>query len=78
MDGRYALRQALADAGCDAALTDQFVSLIEQGRKKEGLMLLARHRTNLLEHCHVAEQKIDCLDYLVYQMEKNAKKENFV
>lgn len=73
MDEKQALIQNLIDAGCDTALTEQFVSMVEQGRKKESLALLAKHRKNLLEHCHVAEKKIDCLDYLVYQMEKKAK-----
>ena len=69
------IRQNLADAGCDAALTEQFLSLIEQGRENEARTLLAGHRKDLLEHCHTAEKKIDCLDYLVYQMEKNSKKQ---
>lgn len=67
------IRQNLIDAGCDAALTEQFLSLTGQGRENEALTLLARHRKNLLEYCHTAEKKIDCLDYLVYQMEKNVK-----
>ena len=69
MEDNGALRQILADAGCGASLTERFVSLVEQGRAKEGFALLAQHRKNLLERCHAAERKIDCLDYLVYQME---------
>lgn len=75
MDQKQALIQNLIDAGCDTALTEQFVSMVEQGREKEALALLAKHRKNLLEHCHVAEKKIDCLDYLVYHMEKQAKEQ---
>ena len=74
MEDNGVLRQSLADAGCDASLTERFVSLAEQGRAKEGLALLARHRRNLLERCHEAERNIDCLDYLVYQLEKKAKR----
>lgn len=75
MEDKDALRQNLIDAGCDPALTERFLSLTEQGREKEALTLLAKHRKNLLEHCHVAEKKIDCLDYLVYHMEKQAKEQ---
>lgn len=74
MEDRDALRQNLTDAGCDAALAERFLSLVEQGREKEGLSLLSRHRKSLLERCHTAEKRIDCLDYLVYQIEKQAKK----
>ena len=75
MDEKQALIQNLTDAGCDAALQERFVSLARQGRKKEALALLAGHRGALLEHCHAAERKIECLDYLVYQMEQRTKKQ---
>lgn len=75
MGDKEALRQNLTDAGCDAALTERFVSLMEQGREKEGLALLSRHRKKLLERCHTAEKRIDCLDYLVYQVEKKVKQQ---
>ena len=68
-----ALCQRLADAGCSDTMTTQCISLMEQGQEKEGFALLARHRKTLLEHCHAAERKIDCLDYLVYQVEKRTK-----
>lgn len=75
MDEKQALIQNLIDAGCDTTLREQFVSLIEQGQEKKALALLVKHRKNLLEHCHVAEKKIDCLDYLVYHMKKKANKQ---
>lgn len=74
VDEKQALIQNLTDAGCDAALQERFVSLVQQGREKGALALLAGHRRALLEHCHAAERKIECLDYLVYQMEQRAKK----
>ena len=73
MEDKEVLRQNLVDAGCDPVLTERFILLTGQGREKEALALLAKHRKNLLEHCHTAERKIDCLDYLVYHMEKKAK-----
>lgn len=73
MEDKRAVIQNLMDAGCDATLTDQFVSLVEQGREDAALALLAKHRKNLLERCHRAERKINSLDYLVYQMENKDK-----
>lgn len=74
MDEKRALIQTLTDAGCGAALQERFVSLVQQGREKEAFILLAGHRRTLLEHCHAAERKIECLDYLVYQMKQRAKR----
>ena len=39
------------------------------------LQLLAQHRKCLLEKVHREERRIQCLDYLVYQMEKESPKE---
>ena len=43
---------------------------IESGKMAEGLKLLAVHRRSLLNHLHEEQKRIDCLDYLVWQMEK--------
>lgn len=75
MEDKDALLENLADAGCDRELAEQFLSLVRQGREREALGLLAQHRKTLLEHCHTAEKKIDCLDYLVYNLEQKAKKD---
>lgn len=60
----------LIDAGCNNAQIEQFMSLIVQGKTKEGLDLLATHRKHLLDCYHAEQKKIDCLDYLIYAMKK--------
>lgn len=62
--------QNLKDAGCDETLIASFMTAMENGREKEGLMLLTSHRRTLLDKVHMREKQIDCLDYLVYQMKK--------
>jgi hypothetical protein len=60
----------LMAAGCDNEQIEQFMSLIEQGQEKEGLALLAKHRKHILDCYHAEQKKIDCPDYLVYQMRR--------
>ena len=60
----------LADAGCDNEQIEQFMDLLKSGRKEAGLSLLAKHRRFLLDCYHADQKKIDCLDYLVYRMQK--------
>lgn len=64
-----ALLQNLQDAGCGEGLITQFLTLYQAGQYPQSLALLAQHRRTLLQHCHEAERRIACLDYLVYQME---------
>ena len=61
----------LVDAGCDNELIEQFINLLKTGRKEAGLALLAKHRRFLLDCCHADQKRIDCLDYLIYQMNQN-------
>ncbi len=72
-DTQGSLRENLADAGCGEELARRFMDLVERGRTREALALLAGHRKALLDSCHAEQKKIDCLDYLVYRMEKEAK-----
>lgn len=62
--------QNLEDAGCDAATVEQFLSLMKKRQTAEQLALLSRHRRQLLDDLHRDERRIDCLDYLVYQIQK--------
>ena len=58
----------LEDAGCDAALTEQFEALWAKGDQKGQMRLLNGYRRLLLNEIHAGQKKLDCLDYLIYQM----------
>ena len=51
------------------------MALGDAGDVQGQLQLLAQHRKRLLEKVHREERRIQCLDYLVYQMEKESPKE---
>lgn len=65
-----ALLDNLEDAGCDPELAQRFLVLERSGQYQEQLNLLSSHRRHLLECLHREQRRIDCLDYLVYQIEK--------
>ena len=65
-----AVIQNLKDAGCDTKTVEQFMKLRKEGNIKEQLDLLSRQRCKLLDRVHREEKRIDCLDYLVYQIQK--------
>lgn len=65
-----ALRDNLKDAGCGAKTAERFMKLEEAGDRREQMRLLSEHRCRLLDRIHRDERRIDCLDYLVYQLQK--------
>ena len=60
------ITENLKDAGCDQEMITEFFD--KSGKKDEQLRILKRHRQQLLDRVHKEEKRIDCLDYLVYQM----------
>ena len=60
----------MRDAGCEPALIRCFLQCRERGETKYLLQLLDRHRRELLDVLHREQRRIDCLDYLVYQIKK--------
>lgn len=68
-----AIIQNLKDAGCDGDTIAAFMKDLGDGRMKEGCKLLAVYRRSLLEDLHKKQKQIDCLDYLVYTLEKKSK-----
>ena len=65
-----ALLDNLEDAGCGPEFTEYFLMLERSGQYQEQLQMLSDYRRQLLDCLHREERRIDCLDYLVYQMEK--------
>ena len=58
----------LKDAGCGETDIQRFLQLGHEGKQREQLRLLSAHRAALLDQLHVSQRQIDCLDYLVFQM----------
>ena len=76
IDERYQMENALLDALRDAGLcgreVERFLALEAAGEREGQLRLLFAHRQQLLKRLHREEKRIDCLDYLVHQLRKQA------
>lgn len=73
---KEAIEQNLKDAGCDCDTITCFMNCDESGNKSDQKTLLSRHRKKLLDKVHEGQKCIDCLDYLVYQIEKEDEEKN--
>ena len=79
-DGKTVLLlRNLKDAGCDTAMTEQFLAYEREKKTQAQRRLLLRQRNSLLRAVHENQERIDCLDFLLYSVEgkiKTAKGEN--
>ena len=69
-DTRAILRENLKDAGCDLDTICRCEVLSCEQKKGELMRVLSLHRRALLDTVHENQRRIDCLDYLIYQLEK--------
>lgn len=69
-DRQAILTQNLMDAGCDSKTICVCMNLAREGRREQLLQTLAAQKGALLDLVHQNQRRIDCLDFLVYQIER--------
>lgn len=67
------LIQNLKDAGCDQATIQIFLADLHGGKQSKGIRLLEKHRRTLLDVLHLEQKRIDCLDYLLFTLQKQKR-----
>lgn len=62
--------QNLIDAGCNEMIRNECMCLLRAGEKSDMFNLLLKQRKVLLETMRKKQKQIDCLDYLIYQIQR--------
>ena len=62
--------QNLKDAGCCAQTIEQICRLYGNGQIQDAIKMLRKHRCGLMDSLHESQERVDCLDFLVWRMEK--------
>lgn len=70
------LHENLVDAGCDVSTVNACMMMAKTENKAGILRLLAKQRESLLRTVHMGQKQIDCLDFLVYSIQRELKAEN--
>ncbi len=63
-------KQNLVDAGCTEHFVKDFSTL---HTPREKVCCLRRYRKDLLTRLHQQQDKLGCLDYLIFKLEKQIK-----
>lgn len=67
MNDNERIIENLTDANCDKAFIEKFMNTSETS---ERLTMLEKHRKILLDIYHNTIKRLDCLDYLIYNIKK--------
>ncbi len=69
---KESLRQCLSECGC-CKTADSVIEKIESSDRKGARKILEQKRKEALESLHQEQQKIDRIDFLSWQMDKEEK-----
>ena len=67
------IRNHLLDAGCPEESTKIVERLCGDGKLDDALRQMKIIRCDLMEELHQSQRKVDCLDHLIRQTEKEIK-----
>jgi len=62
--------QNLKDAGCGAQTIETVCRMYRGGQVRDAIKELRKHRCSLMDSLHESQERVDCLDFLVWRMEK--------
>lgn len=65
--------ECLNDAGCSENEKAEILKYYAENNIKQAIHLLRMHRKVTLDTVHTGEKQISCIDYLVFQLEKELK-----
>lgn len=63
-------KQNLVDVGCCENEIHIFMEALQNNNQKEELKFFSIQRKKLMDELHACQRKIECLDYLVYQIKR--------
>ncbi len=68
------IRTGLEDAGCAPGVIEKAERLLAAGQTQELIRFLRLCRCDLMEDLHKSQKRVDCMDYLLRQTEKQLLK----
>ena len=71
------LKSGLADAGCASDETDDIAQMCMSGNMKNALHKMRKNRCRLMDELHESGRKVDLLDFLIRQTEKEIKQADY-
>ena len=74
MKDERAVKNNLLDAGCREQTADFVEQLYLAGRLSDAQNEMKVFRSDMMDAVHQSQRRVDCLDYLIRQTEKEIKK----
>ncbi|MCR5629077.1 hypothetical protein [Eubacterium sp.] len=73
---RKKLKQCLSDIGCKEDASEYILRRFESGSMEDTFQLLKRERCRIMDEYHECGKKLDCMDFILRECEKEIKIKN--
>jgi hypothetical protein len=70
-DFKQNMEERLQELDCDENMIETVMNRLIAGDKETARMFLRRHRKTLMDNMHESQKKVDDLDFLIYQIDKD-------
>lgn len=70
------IAQNLRDAGCPEEFIAEFLRVMAEGSPEEQRRMLEKQRCRILKKLHDAQKKLECFDYLCWQLKKEREEQS--
>ncbi len=62
---------SLRDCGFEEQTAEQYIQYAEKDCKTEQIRLLTRHRKKLMDNLHIAQRRVDIVDFMIRSVEQS-------
>jgi hypothetical protein len=74
-DFKQNMEERLQELDCDENMIETVMDRLIVGDKETARMFWRRHRKTLMDNMHESQKKVDDLDFLIYQIDKDKLEE---
>lgn len=64
----------MKDCGCTPEQAEEYRHLAAGGCTQDQIYFMKRHRNQMMEQLHAVTRQVDCIDFVIHELEQEVKK----
>ncbi len=63
----------MKDCGCTPEQAEEYLKLADHGATQDQICFMKRHRYQIMNQLHTVTRQVDCIDFVIYELEQIKK-----
>lgn len=64
----------MKDCGCSPDQAETYLKLADGGCVQDQIYFMKRHRNQIMDQLHTVTRQVDCIDFVIHELEQEVKK----